>query len=82
MRVPDEGPSLLQTAADVQFIWSHPAVRDDERKAILRALLERIECHENTPGLLELTLYWKGGTVSTVHGYRITYSREKVLSLW
>jgi hypothetical protein len=80
--VPDEGPSLLQTAADVQFIWSHPAVRDDERKAILRALLERIECHENTPGLLELTLYWKGGPVSTVHGYRITYSQEKVLSLW
>jgi recombinase/recombinase-like zinc beta ribbon protein len=79
---PDEVTMLLQTAADVQRIWSHPAVRDDERKAILHALLERVVCREDTPGLLELTLHWRGGTVSTVYGYRIMYSQQKVLSLW
>ena len=82
LAVADEVATLLQTAADVQRIWFHPAVRDDERKALLRALLERVECRENTPGLLELTLHWHGGMVTTVYGHRFTYAKHRIVPLW
>lgn len=77
-----DAESLLAVAADVQRVWAHPAVTNEERKELLRALLERIVVRETTPGVMELTLHWHGGQVSTVQGYRKTGMKYHVLKYW
>src|SRR5262249_39339253 len=62
--------------------WEHPAVLNAERKDILRALLDRVVFHEPSPGVLELTLHWHGGTVSTVRSYRSLFYKHRILDLW
>lgn len=83
---PQEGvtdvTSLLAIAADVQRVWAHPAVTNEERKELLRALLDRIVVRETTPGVMELTLHWHGGKVSTVQGYRKTGIKYHVVEYW
>jgi hypothetical protein len=79
---PAEVPLLLAVAADVQRVWAHPAVTNEERKEVLRALIERIVLHEPTPGAITLSVRWHGGAVSTVQAYRSTFVRQRILELW
>jgi hypothetical protein len=79
---PDDAQTLLQVAGNVQQVWDHPAVTNEERKELLRALLERIVCVENTPGLLDITLHWHGGTTSSVRVYRPNAVKSLILDQW
>jgi hypothetical protein len=82
----EEGPADVQTllaiAADVHRVWTHPAVTNVERKELLRALLDRVVFEEPIPGVIELTLHWHGGTVSTIRTYRTTAVKYRILDLW
>jgi hypothetical protein len=74
--------ALLAVAADVHRVWSHPAVTNEERKEVLRALLDRVVFRESQSGVLELTLHWHGGAVSTVRAYRTAAIKYRILDLW
>jgi hypothetical protein len=79
---PDDAQMLVQVAGDVQQVWDHPAVTNEERKEVLRAVLERIVCTETTPGVLDLTLHWHGGAVSSVRVYRPDAVKSLILDRW
>jgi DNA invertase Pin-like site-specific DNA recombinase len=77
-----DAQALQQVAADVGRVWDHPAITNEERKEILRALLGRILCTELSPGVVDLTLQWHGGGVSTVRTYRPSASKRLILEYW
>ena len=79
---PDDAQTLLPVASDVRNVWDPPAVTNEERKELLRALLKQIVCHENTPGFLDLTLQWHGGATSAVCVHRPSAIKQRILAHW
>ncbi len=78
----DDPAVLLQTASEVAQVWHHPAVTNEDKKELLRALLERVMLREDTPGVLQFTLHWHGGATSTVHTYRPGAMKHVILAHW
>ena len=61
----DELEELCQLAADVPAIWNHPPVTRQERKEILRCLIDRIVVGA-TKERIDATIYWKSGQTSPI----------------
>jgi hypothetical protein len=57
---PTERGDLLALGADLPRAWDHPGVTAEERKRILRAVIEEIVV-TLAEGRIDLVIHWKGG---------------------
>ena len=62
---------LCQLAADVPGIWHHPVVTHQERKEILRCLIDRIVVGA-TKQKIDAMIYWKSGSTTPLLLWRDT----------
>jgi DNA invertase Pin-like site-specific DNA recombinase len=67
----EELEELCRLASDVPGLWNHPTVTHQERKDILRCLIDRIVVSA-TKERIDATIYWKSGSTMPILIWRDT----------
>ena len=67
----EELEELCRLARDVPALWHHPAVTHQERKEILRCLIDRVVVSA-TKERIDATIYWKSGQTTSILLWRDT----------
>jgi DNA invertase Pin-like site-specific DNA recombinase len=64
---PEQRQRIHALGADLQQVWSAPTTTDRDRKELLRTLLEEVIINvDRTKHRAQLTLRWRGGTLTTI----------------
>src|SRR5579862_5824610 len=64
---PEQRQRILALGADLQQVWTSPTTTDRDRKELLRTLLEEVIITVNrTERHGQLTMRWRGGTLTTI----------------
>lgn len=64
---PEQRQRIHALAADLQQVWTAPTTTDRDRKELLRTLLEEVIINvDRTEHRAQLTMRWRGGTLTTI----------------
>ena len=69
METDDELEELCRLASDVPALWHHPGVSNQERKEILRCLIDQILVRA-TKERIDATIVWKTGSQTSLAIWR------------
>lgn len=64
---PEQRHQIHALGADLQQVWTAPTTTDRDRKELLRTLLEEVIINvDRTEHRAQLTMRWRGGTLTTI----------------
>ena len=68
---------LCQTASDVPRLWNHPAVTHQERKEILRCVIDRVVIAASKEQI-QATLFWRSGAQTPISMWTVVGRRHLI----
>ncbi len=78
----EEREAIQKLAADIPALWNAPKTRSQDRKEILRQVIDRVEVEvKGESERVRLCIRWAGGTEATYNAYR-PVGRYEQLSYW
>ena len=78
----EEREAIQELAADIPALWSAPKTRSQDRKEILRQVIDQVEVEvKGESERVRLCIRWAGGTEATYNAYR-PVGRYEQLSYW
>ena len=57
--------AFTQAGTDLSEFWRHDLLSAEQRKALLRCLIDKVVVHRDTPDRIQIRIVWKGGDTTT-----------------